>query len=286
MRTYIVLTLSVFITWFTFASTWNIRLEIKEGTLSVAGGGTINYRVFTSSSTFPKASDLLIWEIGDVVNLKVVNFLSDPHGFTIDAYANFGSILPGDSVEQQLNIGTAGVFRYYDPSNAPYNEYLGLNGIVHVKEVGDPLPYFYWEIREHLADWNASIPAGASPVLSTYDPDFFTINGNYNPDINADPIARVTGSVGNEFRIVLVNSGLSIHSMHFHGYHLTINADSRNGYLGRSKDTFPLFPKEHLVLSCVPDKPGEYPVHDHNLIAVTGNATYPLGMFTTLLIAP
>lgn len=286
MRTLLIQVLLLFITSISFATTWNIRLEMKSGTLSVAGGGTIDYRVFTSSSTFPKASDLLIWETGDIVNLNVVNTLSEPHGFIIENYADFGSILAGDSVEQQLNIGTAGVFRYYDPSNAPYNEYLGLSGIVHVKVAGDPIPYFYWEIREHTGAWNSSIPGGASPALNTYDPDFFTINGNYNPNISTDPIASVAGSVGNELRIVLVNSGLSIHAMHFHGYHLTINADSRNGFVGREKDTFPLYPKEHLVLSCTPDKPGEYPAHDHNLIAVTGNAVYPFGMVTRLLIAP
>lgn len=286
MRSLFIQALLFFVGSASFAATWNIRLEMKSGSLSVAGGGNIDYRVFTASSAFPKASDLLIWETGDIVNLKVVNTLSEPHGFVIENYADFGTILSGDSVEQQLMIATAGVFRYYDPSNSPYYEYLGLNGIVHVKVQGDPIPYFYWEIREHLAVWNSSILGGASPALNTYDPDFFTINGNFNPDINLDPLASVTGTVGNELRIVLVNSGLSIHSIHFHGFHLTINADSKNGFIGRIKDTFPLYPKEHLVLSCVPDKPGEYPVHDHNLIAVTGNAVYPFGMVTRLLIAP
>lgn len=270
-----------------FGATWNIRLEMKSGQLAVAGGGNLDYELLTSSAGFPACSDLLIWETGDQVNLKVVNTLSVPHGFVIDGYADFGTIPPGDSAEQSLTINQSGVFRYYDPLNSPYNAYMGLHGLVHVKTAGDPTPYFYWELREMQADWHTSIPGGATPALSGFDPKFFTINGNYNPNINNDPTARVLGSTGQEFRIVIMNNGLSIHSMHFHGYHLSIMDDSKYAsHVGRSKDTFPVFPGEHLVLSCVPDKGGEYPVHDHNIVAVSGNSEYPNGMFTTLLIAP
>ena len=43
---------------------------------------------------------------------------------------------------------------------------------------------------------------------------------------------------------------------------------------------------EVLKLELIPDKPGVYPVHDHNLIGVTGGMFYPNGMFTTLRIVP
>ena len=85
----------------------------------------------------------------------------------------------------------------------------------------------------------------------------------------------------------MANTGQSIHSMHFHGYHATILYSSKNQtHVGRSKDTFPIHSMQTLVLQIVPDKPGTYPVHDHNLVAVTGNNVYPNGMFTTLLINP
>jgi FtsP/CotA-like multicopper oxidase with cupredoxin domain len=270
-----------------FGATHNLRLEIKSGQLAVAGGGSLDYHLYTSSAGFPQCSDLFIWELGDAVNLKVVNNLSAPHGFLLEGHADLGTILPGDSAEQQFNVAQLGVFRYYDPLNAPYNAYMGLHGLAHVKQPGDPIPYFYWEVREMQEDWNSTIPGGATPLLSAYSPKFFTINGNYSPNVNGDPIARVTGATGQEFRIVIVNNGLSMHSMHFHGYHLSVLDNSKfPSHVGRSKDTFPSYPGEHLVLSCVPDKGGEYPVHDHNLVAVTGNGMYPNGMFTTLLIAP
>jgi len=43
---------------------------------------------------------------------------------------------------------------------------------------------------------------------------------------------------------------------------------------------------ETLVLRLVPDKEGQYPVHDHNLVAVSGNGLYPNGMFTLIEIQP
>ncbi len=269
-----------------WSATWDVRLVIRSGNLALAGN-TVDYRVYTTASSFTGNSDLFIWEAGDVVNLKVVNEDAADHGFKIDGYADYGTIIPGDSVEQQLTFGTEGIFRYYDPVNAPYNSYMGLSGVIHIKAIGDAASYFYWDLREHQPDWNLTIPGGGTPALSTYAPIEFTINGNHNPDINSDVIARITGSVGNEFRVVIVNNGLSIHSLHFHGYHLSIMKDSRlSQAVGRSKDTFPVFPGQHLLLSCTPDKPGEYPVHDHNLSAVSGDGMYAKGMFSTLLIAP
>jgi len=269
------------------AANISIRLEIKSGSIELIDGSNIPFKIFTSSDTFPNKSDLLIWETGDQITLKIVNNDTENHGFIINGIVDYGTILQGDSTEQTFTLLTDGIYRYFDPLNFPYNQYLGLSGMVHVKSPLDATPYFYWELREHLPTWNDQIMLGNSPVLSQYNPKYFTINGNSEPAINEDPIARVTGNVGNEFRIIVVNNGMSIHSMHFHGYHLFLEKNSKNAdHQGREKDTFPLYPKEFVMLSCIPDKPGEYPVHDHNLVAVTGGGIYHAGMFTTLLITP
>lgn len=269
------------------SASFDVRLIINNGSILLTGGTTVPGVTFSESETFSQNSDILIWTAGDDVNLRVVNFDNIDHGFVIDGYVNYGTIAAGDSIEQNIVLSNEGVYRYYDPIGFPYMEYIGLSGILHVKDATDNTPYFYWDIREFQESWSSLIVGGGSPVLNMYNPEYFTINGNGNPNINADPIARVTGNVGNEFKIVMVNNGLSIHSMHFHGYHLFIEADSKtSSSIGREKDTFPLYPKEHMILSCTPDKEGEYPVHDHNLVAVTGGTQYANGMFTTMLIAP
>lgn len=265
----------------------SVRFEIHSGTLILSSGNTIPYKTFSATNSFQDNSSLFVWNQNDTLLLTVVNSDVDAHSFHIDSYLQIDSIAAGDSVSQSVVLHSSGVFRYFDPLIPHYNEYLGLSGIIHVKNSADVIPYFYWDIREHDESWNSQIALGFQPPLNTYSPKEFMINGRFNPSINSDSIARVTGHTGEEFRIVLVNNGRSIHSMHFHGYHLEILEDSKNPtYVGRSKDTFPIYPSETLVLSCIPDKPGEYPVHDHNLVAVTGNSIYANGMFLTLLIAP
>lgn len=266
----------------------SVRLSIETGTLNFNDGQSVPYRIFTQNETvFGKNSDLFIWNTGDVITLKVVNNDIIPHSFTIDGVVTYGTIPPTDSLEQIFTLTTEGVFRYFDPINSPYNEYTGLSGIVHVKSPSDATPYFYWDLREHQLDWYTDILAGNSPAANLYDPHYFTINGNSEPDIDLDPVARITGTVGQEFRVIIINNGMSIHSMHFHGYHGILLKNSKDAsHEGREKDTFPVYPKEFVVLSFTPDKPGEYPVHDHNLVAVTGGGIYHAGMLTTLMIAP
>lgn len=269
------------------AANISVRLVIRAGNLSMNDGTSLPYKIYTTQSSFVEKSDLFIWQAGDIVTLKVVNADVEDHGFALDNGTDFGSIPSGDSVEQVLPNLSEGVYRYFDPFNFPYNQYIGLAGIIHVKAITDQTPYFYWDLREHQVAWNTDIISGSSPIINQYDPFYFTINGNSEPDINSDTIARVTGNVGNEVRIVIVNNGMSIHSMHFHGYHAILLKNSKNAtHEGREKDTFPVYPKEHVILSFIPDKPGEYPVHDHNLVAVTGGGIYHAGMFTTLLIEP
>jgi len=286
MIKYSLITLLCSISLFCSSATIDVRLVINSGSHSLTGGAFVAAKTYSVSNTFKDNSDIFILNHDDIINLKVVNLDSEPHGLTIENYVNISSILSGDSVSQSFTLTEEGVFRYYDPLNSPFNEYLGLSGIVHVKSVLDTSSYFYWDIREIDSSWNELIILNTPPNLVDYDPDYFTLNGVSSPDINLDILARPTGIVGEEFKVILVNNGQSIHSMHFHGYHLTIATDSKSpSHVGRSKDTFPLYPREHLVLSCTPDKPGEYPVHDHNLVAVTGGQEYSTGMFITILIA-
>ena len=54
--------------------------------------------------------------------------------------------------------------------------------------------------------------------------------------------------------------------------------------IGWEKDTFPIKSMETIVLELVPDKPGHYSVHDHNLTAVTGGGFHPKGMLVLMAI--
>lgn len=265
----------------------SFRLEIKNHSILFNDGHSVDAKLFSGISNNINCSELLIWQSTDTLNLKVVNLDIASHGFMSNNLFDLGIIAPGDSASITVSDFQPGIYRYFDATQSPYNEYLGLSGIIHIKNPQENTPYFYWDLREYQEEWNDQLNLGVFPNLLNYSPKYFTINGNSEPDINNDPIARVTGNVGQELKIVIVNNGLSIHSMHFHGYHaVLVNSSKNSSHVGRSKDTFPLYPSEYIVLSLTPDKPGEYPVHDHNLVAVTGGGIYHAGMFTTLLISP
>jgi FtsP/CotA-like multicopper oxidase with cupredoxin domain len=281
----IVLVLFVAFTSAIQAASYNLRLEIFAGNLVMFDNSLVPVITYSDSLSFSPSSPILVYEDGDVITLTVVNSDTQVHGFKIDGVIDISSIVPSGSITQVFTV-SAGVYKYYDPTSVEF-QYMGLSGTFHVKNTGDNTPYFYWNLREHEPVLNNSILTGGSIDQSTYSPKYYTINGNSGEYIDNDIQAKITGNVSQEFRLLIMNVGLSVHSIHFHGYHLTILDNSKNSaHNGRDKDTFPVYPGEYQLLSGTPDKPGEYPVHDHNLVAVTGGGQYHTGMITTMVIAP
>ncbi len=92
---------------------------LKNGVLEFNDGSSASYKIFTSSPSFAKNSDLLIFNLGDVITLKVVNATSENHGFTMDGVLNLGVISPNDSVQQTFTSPTIGVYRFFDPFKFP-----------------------------------------------------------------------------------------------------------------------------------------------------------------------
>jgi hypothetical protein len=268
------------------AVTVNTKLFIVSDSLETVGGAKFPYRTFNETSVFNKTNTRIELNVFDSLSLWVVNKDSIAHNFNIIGFNGLLQSIPSnDSVLIGVKFSTVGNYIYHDPLDFPSQTYLGLAGMIVVKN--DTHASFYWNIKEHDSTWNSELVNNNTVDWTTYDPKYFTINGNSNPNINLDTDARITGNIGDTIIVYIANTGQSIHSMHFHGYHATILFSSKNqSHVGRSKDTFPLYSMETVILQIVPDKSGEYPVHDHNLVAITANNVYPNGMFTTLLINP
>ena len=267
------------------ATTVNQSLYIVADSLLTVDGTKVPYLTFNETPNYIQSNPIIYLMVGDTLDLWVYNTDNSTHDFLIKGINVVQSIPANDSVFVQAILTVTGSYIYYDPSDFPKNTYLGLAGMIVVKNHN--YASFYWNIKEHNSDWNTQLALGNTVSWNQYDPKYFTINSVSNPNINADPLARITGQVGDTLYLYITNTGLSIHSMHFHGYHATIKYSSKNGaHVGREKDTFPVYPMETIVLQIVPDKEGEFPIHDHNLVAVMGNNIYPNGMFTTILITP
>lgn len=257
---------------------------INKGLITTVDANTYPYNSFNPTASFEEENKRILIGVGDSLYLAIINNDVVVHGFDITNTSGYtATINPTDTVTVATKFDSEGIHIYYDNESYPTYRYLGAGGMIVVDDFAGTR--FYWNMKEHQGIWNDSLDSGWSVDWMDYCPDYFTINGNSAPNINSDANARIEGGVGETMRIYVANTGQSIHSLHFHGYHCEILFSSKNStHVGRSKDTFPLYSMESMILELIPDKLGEYPVHDHNLSAVTGGGMYPNGMFMTILI--
>ncbi|MFT7604741.1 MAG: FtsP/CotA-like multicopper oxidase with cupredoxin domain [Saprospiraceae bacterium] len=259
---------------------------INRGVMMTVDSTNIPYFAFNSTPLFEKENTRLILNIGDTMVLTVVNMDTLAHGF--DIKGNIGIATNISALEIAIvsfSYQAEGAHIYYDHSASETFRYMGLGGMIVVKNPNVSASRFYWNMKEHQKSFNEDINQGLTVDWTTYYPDYFTINGNSNPHINTDANARVVGNVGDTIHIYMVNTGQSLHSIHFHGYHAKIIYSSKfPNHNGRLKDTFGIHSMEIIVIEMIPHQIGEYPVHDHNLVAVSGGNFYPNGMFLTTLI--
>jgi len=243
----------------------------------------LHFRSFNHTSSYNVQNAILHQQTGDTIDLVVINNDTLLHTFTIDGLITSGNTInPNDTGRFEINITQEGCYRFY--SDVPYGELLGASGILSVGY--DNHPRFYWNLFDQQDTLSEEIALGMETTVPIdYTPEVFLINNLIYPATAADTLGHVTASVNDTVIIYMVNSGKMDHVFHFHGYHVTILGTVFNGQTGWEKDTFPIIPADCITVRLVPDKPGTFPVHDHNLITVTTGA-YPGGMITILDIAP
>lgn len=272
---------------FSFFISFSLQATIVKKTLYINAGyyhthdqDSFPIVTFNNSKIHTQQNDLIHLSSDDTLLLKIVNTDSLVHGFKINNYQY--NINSSDSIVDSLVVDD-GLYCYYD--HLSLNRYLGAAGML---SKGYKAPAnFYWNIQEFEKSLNEQIVTGSISNVATYNPDYFGLNGHSKKEIANDTLAVVKGSVGDTINIFMVNTGHSYHSIHFHGYHLKIlYSNNVSIFVDRSKDTFPIKPLETMIIQLVPDKPGLYPVHDHNLIALSGGGSYPNGIFLIQNIAP
>lgn len=270
---------------FSYGATINSKIHIVGDSMTTSQGTKFAYLSFSETRNFSQKNARVELQIGDELNLWVVNLDSVEHVFDIKGFNLDLAIPANDSILYNHTFSIAGSYIYYCSKDYPKYSYLGLSGMLIVKDHDHAS--FYWNIKDHNAEWNNLLINGTTVNWSNYDPKFFTVNGFSNPDINTDADARITGQVGDTLIIYMTNTGSAIHPIHLHGYHAEVISSSKfPHHIGRVKDSQGVYPFETIVLKLVPHQPGEYPIHDHNLIATTGGDLYPYGMLSTILIMP
>jgi hypothetical protein len=255
-----------------------LTVYINFGQHTLVDGEVIQCKAFNSSATFEYGANLF-QTTSDSFVIGITNNDTMAHVIQVGTDLNL-NISPGNSSYSSLQLTKGN----YKMSSSSMNQiYLGLYGWIAVEEASDK--QYYWNIKEFQTSFNSTLVLGNEVDFSQYKPNYFMINGKSNPAIGADTLAKIVGEVGDTLYVNLLNSGNAVHSLHFHGYHFNVmHSNMQSHAIGWEKDTYGVLPKEILRIRIVPHQPGEYPIHDHNLVATTANNIYPSGMFTTMVI--
>ncbi len=267
------------------ATTGYDTLYINHGTVQYAG---LDYHFLAfNSSNEETARNHPIYFDADTLVLTIFNRDSVGHSVSVDELGfESESIAPSESQTVALNFENNDVVcRLYCSSARGW--LLGASTIL-LKGYSDDDSRYFWNLYDQESGLDTLVLDGsvASLPISGYRPSAFTINGNIYPNTVSDSTALVQNAVGDEIVLAIVNSGKMSHTLHFHGFHITILTASLDSHReGWIKDTFNLLPGEAMTIKLVPHQPGHYPVHNHNLIAVNTGG-YPGGMITMLQIEP
>jgi FtsP/CotA-like multicopper oxidase with cupredoxin domain len=231
------------------AATLTKTLYITDGLITQPDGVDVYFRGFSASpSALDVPGELLTVQVGDAVQITVLNTLDTTHQFTV-AGLGVSTITIGAGQTETLSFtaGTPGTFMYLDPSNEPYNRLVGLHGALAVMPAsGNELfpgsrtfvQQYCWVFNDIDPAWHRRIANGQTPN-TPYVPRYFTLNGlsgrppgatgAMDPSIDsmADPRSKLDGHLGDRTLIRCVNAGQAQHAVHTHGNHMEWL--SRNG---------------------------------------------------------
>lgn len=258
-------------------------LYINRDTINL-GSFLTHFTVFNSDSVFSPKNHVISAQTGETIKTTIINRDSLPHTFTINnIITSNNTIQPGDTMTFSYSFSNAETYRYY--SEMSYGYLLSASGQIFIND--DSFSKYYWNLFDQSASVSEDLANNLiSSIPNNYFSNVYTINNRIYPDVLSDTTAVITGSVNDSILISIVNSGKMAHCLHFHGYHVKVVDYSKSSdWNGRIKDSVPIDAYETCTLLLVPQQPGTFPVHDHNLFAVSTGG-YPGGMITHLTITP
>jgi hypothetical protein len=240
---------------------------------------------FNETAVFDTSNVALSTPADASLFLTVINTDTEPHDFGIDGVWGLGvDILPNDTTTIEIPPLPMGTYRYF--SGDQRGVYLGLSGVL---KVGIIMPnQFHWNLADCMPERMDSISSGGELLdEELYVPRYFSINSYTYPHTALDANGYVALNLGDTCTISIVNSGFMDHVLHFHGFHVEyLSTTTQTSRIGWIKDTIPLKQGEGVTLLLIANQTGIYPVHNHNLIAVTNSGFYPGGMLTLINITP
>jgi hypothetical protein len=284
MRNHICLGLIIYFT--------NLNINVcAQDTLWINSGewhqsqDTMQVLRFNETAIFDTSNVALRTSADASLFLTIINTDTEPHDYGVDGIWSFGDeILPNDTTNLEIPPLSMGTYRYF--SGDQRGVYLGLSGVL---KVGLNMPnQFHWNLADCMPERMDSISSDGELLdEEPYVPRYFSINSYTYPHTALDANGHIALSLGDSCTISIVNSGFMDHVLHFHGFHVEYLSNTiQTSRIGWIKDTTPLKQGEAMTLLLIANQAGIYPVHNHNLIAVTNSGFYPGGMLTLINITP
>ena len=241
-----------------------------------------------ASANWSEQNAVVEREQGIASNLVIVNADSTSHQWALLNGVGIGvTIDPGDAVSLELPALPMGTYRLGLIDGEGIG--LGAQSMLQVGLQSDGAPaLFHWNLCDWETQQMASWSSGSEPdPTAAYVPNYFSINEQMYPTTLEDHNALVSVALGDTCWIAIANHGQMDHVLHFHGFHVEVlTSNLHPARIGWSKDTVPVKKGEGMTVQLVANQAGNYPVHDHNLIAVTNAGFYPGGMLTQIIVDP
>lgn len=233
-----------------------------------------------TDTLFNVKNAVLDFPLGVNIDLTIINNDTITHSVKLPNSSGAVNIAAEGTASVTISDLPMGTYLLYVESDVGY--FLGAGAAIRVGINGQKFAWDLWDQDPALTeDFGNQI---ISELPSTYRPTLFTLNGGVEP-MDPNSGSMIMGNVGDTIYISIFNNGNMDHPMHFHGYHIEIIQASKQPHtVGWLKDSFPVLAKEAMTVRLIPHQPGEFPVHNHNLIATLFNNGYPKGMITMLMI--
>ncbi|MFT4646997.1 MAG: FtsP/CotA-like multicopper oxidase with cupredoxin domain [Glaciecola sp.] len=292
----------------TAASTWSLRAVPSAYSFS-SGTSLPFYRlVNVSGGTMQGNIPLIEATEGQIVTLEIENQLPMPVTPGIVGVLNGPTIYPGRTEMFSFTMPAAGSYMIGQalprlpatgaPQQLDPTRYMnGFSAMLISRPIGGANELYvggpsydkeYFILFEDEDDrWNSVMGnMTARPPQTTYEPNYFMMNGLAYPDTASDASTYVTGTLGQRILIRMGNLGRMRHAIHFHGYHPEVVArENVPETVFGEKDTIPLPHRTTVDVILTANQLGTYLLHPHSLTAVTENGLYPWGQLTLITIS-
>ncbi len=290
------------------ASTWD--LTAGASTYTFGDGATVPFCRYTPAAPGGLRGMLPYAEAteGTPMTVSVTNTLPVPMRPAILGVENGPWLRPGTSGSFTFNMPPAGTYLLGTaparrrPATAPMGASdaarptNGLSGTLvsrpasgaQVLYDGGPAYDREFVLLYDDADDHRNALMGSRIALPTepYEANYFTLNGLGFPDIAGDADTVVAAALGERVLLRLGNLGRTRQSVHFHGFHCNVATFNNmpETHFGE-KDTVQVASGTTTDVIFTANQLGSYPLHPHNVQAVTANGAYPYGQLTLIVIS-